>query len=279
MPHLHRIAREAWRVLAFAVLVASAAAYHSPAFGQWSVFDASNFAKNALTAAQTASQYAKQLDQYRTQIMQLQAQLQNLNQVPDSLWSSELGHELSAQAQGCSTIECVRAAAGQLSDVYGSAAQTAREGASLYNQSADFGWKLDKFSQASGMTPEQIFSYEQGRAQAGQQAAETQFYAAQHLQQQLGTWQQKADANARAAQNAQGARDALQALAAQSHLQTTQLSSLLKASSDANMAQAARDAQDAQEKAQEAQLYNEAQARMKSYRESAGITSGITVTP
>jgi len=253
--------------------------YVVPAIAQWAVFDASNFAKNALTAAKSADAYAQQIEQYKLQGLQYLLQVQNLQAAPSTIFDTAFGRE-ALQIAGPNANAAALAQAGvHLLSVYSSTQQLMNQGNSLYSQAADWGWTLQKFSAASGMTPQQIFSYEQSRGQALQGASQLQYQQGEQLQQDLQAYQQQADDGLRTAQNAQGAVQALEGIALQNHTLTEQLSDLSAAEATRDKAQAVHDAQEAQDKQEQAELYNEAQKRMQSYYDSAGVGNGIQISP
>ncbi len=253
--------------------------YVVPAIAQWAVFDASNFAKNALTAAKSADAYAQQIEQYKLQGLQYLLQVQNLQTAPSTVFDTTFGRE-ALQIAGPNANAAALAQAGvHLLSVYSSTQQLMNQGNSLYSQAADWGWTLQKFSAASGMTPQQIFQYEQSRGQALQGASQLQYQQGEQLQQDLQAYQQQADDGLRTAQGAQGAVQALQGIALQNHTLTEQLSDLSAAAATRDKAQAVHDAQEAQDKQEQAELYNEAQKRMQSYYDSAGVGNGIQISP
>lgn len=253
--------------------------YVAPAIAQWAVFDASNFAKNALTAAKSADAYAQQIEQYKLQGLQYLLQVQNLQTAPSTIFDTTFGRE-ALQIAGPNANAAALAQAGvHLLSVYSSTQQLMNQGNSLYSQAADWGWTLQKFSAASGMTPQQIFQYEQSRGQALQGASQLQYQQGEQLQQDLQAYQQQADDGLRTAQGAQGAVQALQGIALQNHTLTEQLSDLSASVATRDKAQAVHDAQEAQDKQEQAELYNEAQKRMHSYYDSAGVGNGIQISP
>jgi len=253
--------------------------YVVPAIAQWAVFDAANFAKNALTAAKSADAYAQQIEQYKLQGLQYLLQVQNLQTAPSTVFDTTFGRE-ALQIAGPNANAAALAQAGvHLLSVYSSTEQLMSQGNSLYSQAADWGWTLQKFSAASGMTPQQIFSYEQSRGQALQGASQLQYQQGEQLQQDLQAYQQQADDGLRTAQGAQGAVQALQGIALQNHTLTEQLSDLSAAEATRDKAEAVLDAQGAQDKQEQAELYNEAQKRMQSYYDSAGVGNGIQISP
>ncbi len=274
-----RSARSMVRAFALCAALGIGLAYVAPAAGQWAVFDASNFAKNALTAAKSADAYAQQLEQYKLQGLQYLLQVQNLQTAPSTIFDTTFGRE-ALQIAGPDANAAALAKAGvHLLGVYSSTQQLMSQGNSLYSRAADWGWTLQKFSDASGMTPQQIFSYEQSRGQALQQASQLQYQQSEQLQRDLQAYQQQADEGLRTAQGAQGAVQALQGIALQNHTLTEQLSDLSAAEATRDKAQAVHDAQAAQDKQEQAELYDEAQQRMQSYYDSAGVASGIQVGP
>ena len=253
--------------------------YVAPAIAQWAVFDASNFAKNALTAAKSADAYAQQIEQYKLQGLQYLLQVQNLQTAPSTIFDTTFGRE-ALQIAGPNANAAALAQAGvHLLSVYSSTQQLMNQGNSLYSQAADWGWTLQKFSAASGMTPQQIFQYEQSRGQALQGASQLQYQQGEQLQQDLQAYQQQADDGLRTAQGAQGAVQALQGIALQNHTLTEQLSDLSASVATQSKAQAVHDAQEAQDKQEQAELYNEAQKRMQSYYDRAGVGNGIQISP
>lgn len=253
------------------VMCACCLCYAVSAEAQWAVFDAANFGKNAMTAMHSAAQYAEQVQSYKLQLMQWQTQMQNLKEVPQEFWNTELGHSVLGQSGGCTALNCVIQASNSIDDVYSETEMTDTEAENLFGEAGAFGEKLNQFSQASGLTPAQVLHQSAERAQAGQGAATSMYEQAKSLDSQLGQWQQQANSNLKAAQNAPGATAAIQAEALQAHLQTTQLSSLLKSSTAIQEASAVRLKQHEQKKAQQDAIDTAANSNLKSYFQSAGV--------
>ena len=230
-----------------AVAVIAVGLASSPAHAQWAVFDAANFIKNTMTAAQTYQQYAQQLMDYAMQANQYMTMLRNLERMPQSVLNTAIGREIISQAGGNAQDPNswnglqpgdVLKAAKEVYNVYRTSARLMSEGGQLYQRASNWGQEMNWHSAGSGMTWEQIFAYEQQRAKAGQDLAQWRYRQAQDMTRQLQSFQQRADQQLRTAGEAQGAVEALGAVAALNHTITDQLSSVIASSARREAAEA-----------------------------------------
>lgn len=229
----------------------------SSAPAQWAVFDASNFVKNTLTAAQTYQQYAQQLLDYSMQANQYVTMVKNLERMPTAVLDTAVGREIVSQAGGnandpdswggLQTGDLLNASK-EVFNTYKTSARLMNEGARLYERAGTWGTDMNRFSSASGMSWEQIFKYEQERAKAGQDLGQWRYQQAQDMTRQLQGFQQRADQQLRAAGEAQGAVDALGNVAALNHTMTDQLSSLIAASARQEVREGERQTVEGQQK-------------------------------
>jgi hypothetical protein len=222
-----------------AVAVIAVGLASSPAHAQWAVFDAANFIKNTMTAAQTYQQYAQQLMDYAMQANQYMTMLRNLERMPLSVLNTAIGREIISQAggdpqdpnswNGLQPGDVLKAAK-EVYNVYRTSARLMSEGGQLYQRASNWGQEMNWHSAGSGMTWEQIFAYEQQRAKAGQDLAQWRYRQAQDMVRQMQGFQQRADQQLKAAGEAEGAVQAISATAAMNHTISDQLSSLIASS-------------------------------------------------
>lgn len=254
------------------VLLAALFALPVAASAQWAVFDSSNFGRNALTASQTASMYAQQLSDSGVRVQQLMTMFQNLKQLPPASVAQAIDRNLlnevivqgggnpnSGDAWGGLSRDELIKASGQTLDVYRSNARFMNQSKALYEKAANWSWEMEKFSAASGMSPQEILTYEVQQAQAGRAIANAKYQEAVNMQRQLGYYKQQADQALQQAAGAEGAVQALGAVALQNQTMSDQLSSLIAASARREELDAARLARESQDEERRRRL--EAEAR------------------
>lgn len=253
------------RVLAATAVLAMASV---AGWAQWAVFDGSNFVKNALTAAQTAQQYSQMLDQYRLMLFQYSTMLANVKQVDPSITDSAIGREIVANANGSLDPATLAKSGIQLANVYRNSQLTMDQGTQLFQQAADFGADMNRFSAASGMTPDEIFAYEMKRSKSQQAAGQWRYQQAETLNRQLAGWQTRADQQLLTAQNADGAVQAISSVAAINHTMTDQLSTLITLAANREKAEGAKVTTEGQDRERSTKIEEEARRNMESFMRS-----------
>lgn len=253
------------------LLITASLALPGAASAQWAVFDSSNFGRNAITASQTASMYSQQLTDSAIRTQQLMTMLLNLKQVSPAMIEAAVGrkvlNDVVMQAGGdpnngdwwggLSKDELLKAS-GQTLDVYRSTARFMNQSNALYDKVANWTWDMQRFSAASGMSWQQIFEYENQRAQAGRALANAKYDEALNIQRDLSSYKLRSDQALQAAANSEGALQALGAVATQNQVLSDQLSRVIQLSSEQAKTDAARMAREEEESEKNAALQAEA---------------------